>query len=662
MAPDGQPRSVVMTDDANNTLAEPRPHGAWCSILDAAGIAGGVSTLSEPRVLDGVAYWLESRPRDGGRTTLMCADASGSCRELTPPPYDLRSQVHEYGGGTYLPTPFGVMFVNGGDQNIYRLSDGDIVALTEGDADVRYADFCLDAARRRLILVSERHPPRAVGNDRAEPRNALEVLDLERPGAGTRVLHQGRDFYAAPRLSPDGQRLAFLAWDHPNMPWDGTELRLLELTADGGVGAETQVAGGAAESVLQPSWMADGTLLFASDHNGYWNLYRFGPDGTSCLLEDDAEYAEPPWTLAQSSFTAAGDGHVVAVRRALQHAELMLLDIRHGFATPLASPWQEFHGLTCQGGVLYFIGSRDDQPTSLVRMPLDLAEPIVVTQATMPSLPLDWISRAQPLRFPTRDGAWAYAYYYPPTNPRERAPAGERPPLLVMTHGGPTGHTSLGLNLRIQFFTSRGFAVVDVDYRGSSGYGRAYRKALDGRWGILEVADCEDAVAHLVSRELADPRRVAIRGGSAGGFTTLSALTRSRVFAAGASHYGIGDLTALAAETHKFESRYLDALVGDAAALEQRSPIRYVDDLACPVIFFQGRDDRVVPPGQARAMVAALERKGLPVAYLEFDGESHGFRRAENIQRALECEYAFYCRVLGIEPHDPLPTLEIRNL
>jgi dipeptidyl aminopeptidase/acylaminoacyl peptidase len=295
-------------------------------------------------------------------------------------------------------------------------------------------------------------------------------------------------------------------------------------------------------------------------------------------------------------------------------------------------------------------------------MPLDQREPEVITRATMPELPEPWIARAEPIRFPTRDGAAAYAFYYRPTNPRVQPPSGARPPLLVMTHGGPTGHTSAALNPKVQFFTSRGFAVVDVDYRGSSGYGRAYRKALDGHWGILEVMDCEDAVAWLVSRDMADPRRVAIRGGSAGGFTTLAALTRSRSFAAGACYYGIGDLTALAAETHKFESRYLDTLVGDAETQRQRSPIHHLDDLSCPVIFFQGQDDQVVPPGQARAMVAALDRQGLPVAYLEFEGESHGFRRAANIQRALECEYAFYCRVFGFEPDDPPPQLEIRNL
>lgn len=644
-----------MTDQANQAPGEPRPYGGWPSVIDAATIAAGAGTLSEPRVHDGVVYWLESRPAEAGRTTLICRDRQGAHRELTPRPYDVRSRVHEYGGGAYLPTDFGVVFVHGPDQDLCLLAGGNITSLIRNGPDVRYADVCVDVRRRRLIMVCERHP------DAAEPVNTLEVLDLARPEAGTRTLHRGHDFYAAPRMSPDGGRLAFLTWDHPNMPWDGTELRLIELDDSGNPGAETLLAGGAAESVVQPLWLPDGVLVFASDANGFWNLYRFDDQGILCLLAEGAEYAEPPWALAHSTFTAVGTRHLAAVRRDEQRSELVLMDLEQGFTTPVECPWQEFRGLACHGKDIVFIGSRGDEPPALVRMPLDHSAPEVIARAAMGSLPADWIARAEPVRFPTRDGGRAYAYYYRPTNPRVSPSPGTRPPLLVMTHGGPTAHTSAALNPRIQFFTSRGFAVVDVDYRGSSGYGRAYRRALDGRWGALEVMDCEDAVAYLVAGGKADPRRVAIRGGSAGGFTTLAALTRSRTFCAGASYYGIGDLTALAAETHKFESRYLDTLVGNAAELEERSPIRHVDELSCPVIFFQGTDDRVVPPGQSRAMVKALEEKGLPVAYLEFEGEAHGFRRAENIQRALECEYAFYCRVFAIESDEPLPELEIRN-
>ena len=638
-----------------------RPYGGWPSAIDAASVAAGVGTLAEPRVHGGRVYWLESRPTEGGRTALLRAGADGRGEELTPIPYDVRSRVYEYGGGAHVPTDSGVVFVNGSDQNLYLVADGGIRQLTDDGTGVRYADFCVDPARGRLIMVTERHG--TAGDAGAEPRNAMEVLELHRPEAGARVLHQGHDFYAAPRLSPDGTRLAFLAWDHPNMPWDGTELRLLDLDDAGDAGAETLLAGGAAESVLQPTWMPGGALVFASDANGFWNLYRFDSSGTFCLLADGAEYASPPSSLAQSTFVPVNERYLAAVRRDEQQHELVLVDTERGFAAPLATRWQDFRGLACDGAALYFIGSRDDEPSALVRMPLDQkSEFAVVARSTMPGIGPGWIARAEPVRFPTRDAAAAYAYYYAPTNPRVRAPADAHPPLLVMTHGGPTSHTSPALNLKTQYFTSRGFAVVDVDYRGSSGYGRAYRKALEGRWGVLEVSDCEDAVAHLVARGLADPRRVAIRGGSAGGYTTLAALTRSRTFAAGASHYGIGDLTALAAETHKFESRYLDTLVGDASALQERSPIRHVENLSCPVIFFQGRDDKVVPPGQARAMVAALDDKGLPVAYLEFEGEGHGFRRAEHVQRCLECEYAFYCRVFGIEPDGPLPELEIRNL
>ncbi|MEZ5560382.1 MAG: prolyl oligopeptidase family serine peptidase [Pseudomonadales bacterium] len=583
----------------------------------------------------------------------------GPARELTPAPFNVRSRVHEYGGGAYLPTPEQVLFVNFADQNIYRIdAAGAITAVTRSADTERFADLAWDHARARVLAVCERH--RADG----EPVNSLVGIDL---GGQVRALHEGHDFYAAPRLSADGAQLAFIAWDHPNMPWDGTMLKVCALDAQGTAQAATLVAGGAGESVLQPLWGPADTLLFASDAGGFWNLYRYDADGLCCLHEDAAEYAQPPWTFAGAEFAALDAGHLVARRGPAQRAELVLIDTTHGFAAPLDDAWADYQQLCVSHGAdgashVAFIGSAADQAPAIVRIAVDGSTTEVVRRAAMPELPPELISHAQPMRLRARDGGDLFAYYYPPRNPRVSAPAGGAPPLIVTTHGGPTAAAGRGLNLRVQYFTSRGFAVVDVDYRGSAGYGRVYRDVLKGRWGLLDVQDCEDVVSWLVRERLADPERVAIRGGSAGGYTTLCALTSSSVFRAGASHYGIGDLRALARDTHKFESRYLDSLIGGEQALDERSPIHHVDRCRCPVIFFQGADDRVVPPAQSREMAEALRRKGLPVAYVEFAGEGHGFRQAAHIEQALASEYAFYCRVFDLHPEQPLHNVEIANL
>lgn len=646
-----------------DSAAAPLPYGSWPSVIDAAAVAAASSSIGEPRVRENTVYWLESRPTEGGRNTLLCARDGERPTELTPAPLDVRSRVHEYGGGAYLPTPLGVVAVEFAEERLLLIADhpasghavsGERVETLVREPGLRCADFCYDPEHERLIMVTERH------QGDTEPRNALESLDLRAPERGLTLVHDGHDFYAAPRLAADG-RLAFLTWDHPNMPWDGTELRLLDPGTAGTFSGETLVAGGAAESVLQPLWLG-GALIFVSDLSGYWNLYRYDASGVVPVLPEDCDYAEPPWGLAMSTVAAVGPRHLVAVRRDDQEQGLVIVDVDQGLATPLDSPWQTFDGLTAQDRSAVFIGGRDDRAAELVRLPLAGGPALTLARADLPALASEWISRPQALRYPTRDGANAFAYYYAPVNPRLGSRPAGAPPLVVMTHGGPTANTTPALRPLIQYFTSRGFAVVDVDYRGSAGYGRAYRTALNGRWGLLDVQDCEDAVAYLTARDLADPRRVVIRGGSAGGFTTLAALTRSRLFAAGASHYGIGDLNALARHTHKFESRYMDALIGAADDFTVRSPLTHVAALSCPVIFFQGDQDRVVPPDQSRRMVAALRDKGLPVAYIEFAGEGHGFRRAANVQRALESEYAFYCRVFGIEPADPLPALEIENL
>ncbi len=633
-------------------------YGNWRSPLQAEEIAAGAIALRELRAHGNTLYWLESRPAEQGRTTLMALRSGERPIELTPEPFNVRTRAHEYGGGAYLACEQGVFFANWSDQRIYRIANGEISAVTQNDPSMRFADFCWDGARHRLIAVTEQH----VGE--AEPVNRLHGIDPRNP-QDLAALHEGHDFYSSPTVSPDGKRLAFMCWDHPNMPWDGCQLVRSDFAPDGALADDVVIAGGARESVQQPEWLGSDALIFLSDRNGYLNLYRYDQSGLYCTLEDGAEYGVPQWVFGIRQFAPVSDRHVVAARQGAE-AELVMIDTVGGFATPLT----DAGGAASLGSVVRWEDSicclvdYADQLAAIVRCPLDGATPTPIHSAGKAPLGTQWVSRAEPIEYPTRDGKSAFAQYYPPRNadyPRNDAEP-ERPPLLVMSHGGPTAAASRALNLRIQYYTTRGWAVVDVDYRGSSGYGRAYREALNGLWGVLDVTDCEDAVRHLIDQGLADPDRIAIRGGSAGGFTTLAALTRSRTFRAGASHYGIGDLHALARDTHKFESQYLHTLIGSEAALEERSPISHADALSAPVIFFQGSDDRVVPPGQSRQMADALRERGIPVAYVEFAGEGHGFRRAENIARSLENEYQFFCRVFGLTPADDFNPLEIENL
>lgn len=620
------------------------PYGTWPSPIDA-GIALKASKGYGALTAAGKAlYWLESRPEEGGRSTLI-EWRDGQSREITPAPWNPRSRVHEYGGGAYCVADGAAYFVNFADQDIFAadLGGGDVRRVTDTGGDVRYADLAWDGTA--LLAVRETH------RDDGEPVNDLARVAPD-TGAET-TLHEGHDFYAAPRPSADG-RLAFLVWDHPNMPWDGTQLMVADRD-----GQATVVAGGASESIVQPTWLGE-KLLFVSDAGGYWNLHAYDESGVYCLLEEAAEYAGPAWQFGASYYVPVGPGHVVARRVAAGVPSLVVVDIEQGFASPLHDACAGYGGLAATPAGVAFVAGYAKQSGRVVRLSLPSRETTVV--ASPPPAPVadDAISVPEPIAFPSDSGE-AHAYFYPPRNGASQGALGELPPLLVITHGGPTSATSATLSWGVQFYTSRGWAVVDVDYGGSTGYGRAYRERLNGRWGIVDVADCVACVRHLIAAGRADPARVAIKGGSAGGYTTLAALAFSDMFRAGASHYGIGDLRALDRDTHKFESRYVGTLTGGGDAVDARSPIHHIDQLNCPVIFFQGAQDRIVPPNQAEAMRDALREKGIPVAYLLFEGEGHGFRRAENVRRAMEAEYAFFCRVFGIEPADELPPLEIDN-
>jgi dipeptidyl aminopeptidase/acylaminoacyl peptidase len=642
-------------------MAEPQvvPYGSWKSPLTSERIVAGTVGL-EQVALDGEdIYWIEGRPLEGGRYVIVRRTPDGVTRDVTPPGYNARTRVHEYGGGAYAVRDGVVCFSNFTDQRLYRQDRGGEPVPVSPAGEFRYADGQI-TPQGRFLCVREDHS--AGGR---EPVNAVVSLALD-GGGEVRVLASGRDFYAFPRLSPDGARLAWLSWNHPNMPWDGTELWVGELRPDGTVAGAELIAGGERESIFQPEWSPDGVLHFVSDRTGWWNLYRFPAGRVEPLCPMEAEFGRPQWVFGNPTYTFATAGQIVCsyTQRGLWH--LALLDTTTGRLERIDTPYTDIGSMRAAPGYAVFCAASATEPACVVRLDLATRQLDVLRRSSTLNLDPGYLSAPQAIVFPTEGGRTAHAFYYPPRNRDFVAPPGERPPLLVLSHGGPTGATSARFRPEVQFWTSRGFAVVDVNYGGSTGYGRAYRERLNGQWGIVDVDDCVNAARYLVGRGAADARRLAIRGGSAGGYTTLCALTFRDLFRAGASYYGVSDLEALEEETHKFEARYSDRLIGPYPErrdlYRERSPIHFTDRLSCPVILFQGLEDKVVLPNQAEMMVGALRAKGLPVAYVPFAGEQHGFRRAENIQRALDAELYFYGRIFGFELADPVEPVPIENL
>jgi dipeptidyl aminopeptidase/acylaminoacyl peptidase len=574
---------------------------------------------------------------------------------VNPAPFNARTRVHEYGGGAYLVADGITYFSNFADQRLYRQRRARAPEPLTPEEPWRFADAILDRGGNRLICIGEDH------SSGEEPSNALVSVSLE--SGAVEVLASGKDFYSSPRLSPDGRRLAWLEWNHPNMPWDGTELRVGEL--DGGaITARALAAGGETESIFQPEWSPAGELHFVSDRSGWWNLYRQRHDRVEALAPMQAEFGAPQWGFGMSLYGFDRDRIICAYNR----------DGRWGLARidpglkfePIELPCAEIFRVSVgPGSALLGVGSPTEQ-TAMVRLELDTQRLEVLRRDSAVTIDPGYLAIPQPIEFPADGGLSAHAIYYAPKNRDFAAPEGEKPPLLVMSHGGPTGAARSALNLEVQYWTSRGIAVVDVNYGGSTGYGRAYRERLNGNWGIVDMNDCASAALHLVRQGLADPARLAITGGSAGGYTTLCALTFRSEFRAGASHFGVSDLEALAKDTHKFESRYLDRLVGPYPQRRDlyvaRSPIHHADRLSCPLILFQGLEDKIVPPEQSRKMFEAVRAKGLPVAYVAFAGEQHGFRQAANIKRTLDGELYFYSRIFGFELADPVEPLAIENL
>ena len=636
------------------------PYGSWPSPISARLVASGGVGLGSVALDGDATYWVEQRSADGGRSVIVRCGADGRPADVTPAPYSARSRVHEYGGGAYAVAGGTVYFSNVSDGRVCAQREGALPEALTPDGPWRYADFEVDRRCGRLICVREDH-----GDASREPVNTLVEVRTDRADM-PRVLVHGGDFYASPRLSPDGAHLAYLAWNHPNMPWDGTELWVADSRPDGTLTAAVRVAGGPEESIFQPQWSPDGVLYFVSDRSGWWNLYRWRGGTVEALCAMAADFGLPQWNFGMSTYGFADAERVVCAYAQGGVRRLAVLHTRTGEFRPLDCSYVDVDSVRAAGGRAVCVAGTPTEVPAVVELDLGTRRCRVRRRATDEHLDRGYLSAPQAIDFRTGDGETAHAFFYAPCNVECVAPATERTPLLVMSHGGPTAAASSMLRLAVQYWTSRGIAVLDVNYRGSTGYGRAYRRHLDGQWGVVDVDDCVNAARHVVERGLVDGARLAIRGSSAGGFTTLCALTFHDVFKAGASYYGIGDLEALQRDTHKFESHYEARLVGPYPARRDlyraRSPIHCTDRLSCPVIVFQGLDDAVVPPSQAEAMVAALRAKRLPVAYLAFAGEAHGFRRAENIQRALEAELYFYSRVFGFTPADPLKPVAIENL
>jgi len=638
------------------------PYGAWKSPLTARAVAAGGLQLSRVIIDGDDMYWLERRPEEGGRSVVVKRSREGRIADATPAGTNVRTRVHEYGGAAYAVSGGTIYYSEFTDQRLYRLRPpGTPEALTP-PGDWFYADSTINSSRTRLVCVREDH----TAGER-EPVNTLVSLKLDGPPTAGRVIVSGHDFYSTPRFNPDGSRLAWLAWRHPHMPWDGTELWAAGVRRDGEIEPPTLVAGGDEESIFQPGWSPDGTLYFVSDRTGWWNLYRVRAGLVEAIHAMPAEFGRPQWVLGASTWAFADESRLVVAYAENGRWRLATIEASTGALAPVATGLEPGDSVAASRTHAVFVGGSALAPDAVVRVDVVTGAVETIRVASAADVGPEHLSASQAIEFPAGDGQTAHAFYHPPRNRDFKGPDDERPPLIVISHGGPTAAHRATLSLEIQYWTSRGFAVVAVNYGGSSGYGRAYRQRLNGQWGVVDVADCVSAARYLAAQGKVDADRLIIRGSSAGGYTTLAALTfRPEVFKAGASYYGVADIEMMARDTHKFESRYFDSLLGPYPARRDvyraRSPIHFVDRLSCPLILFQGLEDKVVPPSQSRMMADAVRVKGLPVAFLTFEGEQHGFRRADTIRRCLEAELFFYGAVFGFTPADPIPPVPIDNL
>jgi len=665
-----------------NTTKTRASCGSWQSPINASLLVADSVRLSEPKLDRNYNYWLEGRPQEKGRSVLVRAhkDNPQEREDLTAAPFSVRSNCHEYGGASYCLAGESLYFVNAKDQDIYRLClQSKTTKRITHEEHIRFADLIWDQKRDCLIAVAEEH---SASDTHSEPENRIVKIETaaERQGQCT-TLFSGADFYSNPCLSPNGTQLSYLCWRHPNMPWDATECYIADLDKAGNVlkqeqisAADVSIEHSRGESIFQPSFGPDGHLYFVSDTSDWWNLYRYDINNKalSCLHSLDAEFATPQWVFGMSCYSFLDAENIICCYTQQGRWQLATINIASGNlekieSSDLENPYDDISMVNSTAGRSLFFAANSQCASQLMQW--QNGKMTEVCRSSNSEIDPSFISIPKALSFAAGSEV-AHGFYYEPCNPQFQPLADEKPPLIVLCHGGPTGATETALNVKIQFWTSRGFAVFDVNYRGSTGYGRSYRDSLKGQWGIKDVEDVCAAADYLVEQGLADPKRLCIKGGSAGGYTVLAALTFADSFAAGASHYGIGDLETLARDTHKFEARYLDSMVGpypeDKDVYQARSPINYVEQLNCPAIFFQGLDDKVVPPNQAEAMLEALDNKGVPVAYVPFAGEGHGFRGADAIVTALEGELYFYSQLFGFEVKDlqaqSIAAVDILNL
>jgi dipeptidyl aminopeptidase/acylaminoacyl peptidase len=639
------------------------PYGSWRSPIDAQKVVAAGVSLSEPAIDGDSVYWLEARPTEAGRAVIVAKTGDNPPVDLLPAPWNSRNRVHEYGGASYAVRNGMVIFSNDADGRLYRVdgigAEPKPLTPDTGQRALRYASIRFDPVRDRILAIREDH--RGAG----EAVNTLVAISLASGDDEGTILVSGHDFFGPIEISPDGSRVAWTEWDHPRMPWDGTTLKVADVLPDGTLGEALTIAGSETESVVQPGWLADGSLIFTSDRTEWWNLYRWQNGAISAITNRAAEYSYPQWRFNMHYYAITGPTSLVAASGDRGHWSLEAIDVASGTITPIPAPYVEIDNVNGGSGRVAFIGGAPDRPAELAIVEAATGKTTVLQRSSTSQVNPAVLSLPEQIEFPTENGLTAFAYYYAPRNAEFSGPEGSLPPLVVLSHGGPTGATSAALTSGIQYWTSRGFAVVDVDYGGSCGYGRPYRERLRDSWGIVDIDDCVNAAKFLIARGDVDGDRVMIRGWSASGYTTLAALTFRDFFKAGASHFGVSDLETMAADTHKFESRYLDGLIGPYPAARdiylQRSPIHAVDNMNCPLILFQGLEDKVVPPDQAELMFEAVKAKGLPVAYVPFEGEQHGFRQEKNIVRSYEAELYFLSRVFNFPLPDPIEPVEIAN-
>ena len=640
----------------------PSQFGSWASPVSSDLIVNDTVSLGQLSFDGEDIYWIEGRPSDGGRQVLVKHTPDGNTQDITPNPYSCRSLVHEYGGSSYLVTDQTVYFSNYSDQRIYIQKQHHAPVPITIPGNFRYADGVYDHKRNRITYVLEDH-----SNSQENPVNSIVSIDPKIIGE-VRYLVTGNDFYSSPRINPEATKLAWITWNHPNMPWDGTELWIADLTDDGSLQNSYKIPAGPSDSILEPTWSPNGVLHFVSDRTGWWNLYKFQSGRIVPIYPIDAEFTRPPWSLGMSTYGYLSSDVLITAYNQKGVWKLGKLDILGNTFEDYIIPYTEFGrgDVRIKTDLVLFQAASPTEPMSILSMNPTGDDLKKIRSSQSIQVDSACISIPETITYETSDGFPTHAFVYHPTNPLYTGLPGEKPPLLVKSHGGPTGATSIALDLSVQFWTSRGFVVLDVNYGGSTGYGRAYRERLRSNWGIRDVNDCGEGANFLAKTGVVDGNRMAIQGGSAGGYTTLACLAFTNVFQIGASYYGVSDLEDLAADTHKFESRYLDSLIGPLPESRdlyfKRSPINYINQLSCSMILFQGQEDKIVPPNQSENMFNAVKDKGYPAAYICFEKEQHGFRQADNIKRAIEAQYYFFSRVFGFDPSEEVIPIEIANL